>query len=356
MGSGVIDSHHRNVARKADPATSPPMALCDDQPADDPWIRPQTNAAEPREMVTSPGTSSRDLGPNDSGRNTIEPSAATKATGTLTQNTQCHESPWVTAPPTKGPAATPRPEIPPQMPTTDPRRSAGKELVKMVRLMGDNGRAQALDRPRRPDQEPQTRCQSAGRRGHREEQQPHDVQPATSEPIAESRGGDDAGGKRDAVGVHRPLKIAADSARSILWIDGRAVTTTSASRATTKYVTDVSAKVDLRRGRPPPAPAGPLVAVAASGRIGEAEHAEFDATVVSEVRAAAGDFDRDVQAVGLDDRVPTEGRGVRCTIPEPCGVPDGLADSTRVSPIPSNHACHTAADSAMACSRSCRDR
>jgi hypothetical protein len=57
-------------------------------------------------------------------------------TGTLTQNTQCQDRPWVTAPPISGPAATPRPEIPPQIPMMAPRRSGGNAELRMVRLSG----------------------------------------------------------------------------------------------------------------------------------------------------------------------------------------------------------------------------
>ena len=42
----------------------------------------------------------------------------------------------MTAPPMSGPVATPSPEIPPQSPTTAPRRSAGKAVVIKVRPTG----------------------------------------------------------------------------------------------------------------------------------------------------------------------------------------------------------------------------
>jgi len=56
--------------------------------------------------------------------------------GTLTQKIQCQFRPYTTAPPTRGPAATASPAMPPQMPTMAPRRSAGQAAVRMVRLSG----------------------------------------------------------------------------------------------------------------------------------------------------------------------------------------------------------------------------
>lgn len=57
-------------------------------------------------------------------------------TGTFTQNTQCQDRPCVIAPPISGPAATPSPEMPPQIPMIAPRRSAGNAEVRIVRLSG----------------------------------------------------------------------------------------------------------------------------------------------------------------------------------------------------------------------------
>ena len=75
--------------------------------------------------------------------------------GTLTQNTQCQSRPWVTAPPMSGPAATPRPEMPPHRPTAAPRRSTGIAVVTSVRPTGASTAApspwtarNAMSRPR----------------------------------------------------------------------------------------------------------------------------------------------------------------------------------------------------------------
>ena len=45
------------------------------------------------------------------------------ATGMLIQKIACQFQPSMTAPPTSGPTATPRPEIPPQMPIASGRRA-----------------------------------------------------------------------------------------------------------------------------------------------------------------------------------------------------------------------------------------
>jgi hypothetical protein len=56
--------------------------------------------------------------------------------GTLIQKIQREFSSWVTAPPMSGPQATARPAIPPQIPTTAPRRSLGNAAESRVRPSG----------------------------------------------------------------------------------------------------------------------------------------------------------------------------------------------------------------------------
>ena len=60
----------------------------------------------------------------------------TRPIGTLIQKIQCQFAPCTTAPPTSGPPAIASPAMPPQMPTTAPRREAGNALVRIVRLSG----------------------------------------------------------------------------------------------------------------------------------------------------------------------------------------------------------------------------
>ena len=56
--------------------------------------------------------------------------------GTLSQKIQCHEMPSTTAPPTSGPSATPRPEMPDHAPIASPRFSAGKASASSVSVSG----------------------------------------------------------------------------------------------------------------------------------------------------------------------------------------------------------------------------
>ena len=57
-------------------------------------------------------------------------------TGTFSQKIHCHEMPWITAPPTSGPSATPRPLTPDHTPSARPRRSEGTAELRIVRLSG----------------------------------------------------------------------------------------------------------------------------------------------------------------------------------------------------------------------------
>jgi hypothetical protein len=69
----------------------------------------------------------------------------------------------------------------------------------------DDGRAQALNRACH-DQIGRVGSEGACCRGHREQQQAEIEDPPPPEPITEGCGGDDPGGKRDAVGIDRPLQ------------------------------------------------------------------------------------------------------------------------------------------------------
>jgi hypothetical protein len=61
---------------------------------------------------------------------------AARPIGTFSQKIHCHERPWTTAPPTSGPTATPRPEMPPHRPSASPRRSAGTASLRIVSVSG----------------------------------------------------------------------------------------------------------------------------------------------------------------------------------------------------------------------------
>ena len=54
----------------------------------------------------------------------------------LAQKIHCQSIPWTTAPPTNGPSATPRPEIPDQIPSAAARFSAGTASLIRVRVSG----------------------------------------------------------------------------------------------------------------------------------------------------------------------------------------------------------------------------
>ena len=106
------------------------------QPFCPPSTSPQISVARPPDTRIRAGMSRRARGPQLSERRSLDPMAATSPMGTLIQKIQCQSSSWVTAPPTRGPQATASPAIPPQIPTTAPRRSEGNAEVSKVRPSG----------------------------------------------------------------------------------------------------------------------------------------------------------------------------------------------------------------------------
>ena len=76
------------------------------------------------------------LGPRLSRRRSAASGISTSPIGTLSQKIHCQEIPWTTAPPTSGPIATASPLIPPQAPSTRPRRSFGTPALRMVSVSG----------------------------------------------------------------------------------------------------------------------------------------------------------------------------------------------------------------------------
>ena len=56
--------------------------------------------------------------------------------GTLSQKIQCQEMPSTTAPPTSGPSATARPEMPDQAPIASPRLPGGNAVESSVSVSG----------------------------------------------------------------------------------------------------------------------------------------------------------------------------------------------------------------------------
>ena len=84
----------------------------------------------------SPGRSSELLGPVVSVRRIRAIGSSTTPMGTLSQKIHCQERPSTTAPPTTGPMATARPEMPPQTPRASPRRAGGTAAERIVSVSG----------------------------------------------------------------------------------------------------------------------------------------------------------------------------------------------------------------------------
>jgi hypothetical protein len=136
IGSRVIRSHPARAAIRAAPASSAASVPGVAKPACVPCTRPQVSAPIPAETRIRAGTSSRAFWPRDSASHSRAPTAAARPIGTFTQKIQCQSRPWVTAPPMSGPLATASPAMPPQMPTTVPRRSGGNAEVSSVSPSG----------------------------------------------------------------------------------------------------------------------------------------------------------------------------------------------------------------------------
>ncbi len=77
----------------------------------------RTTPSRPRLASATPPRSRGWRGPRDSVRRQRASTANTTPTGTLIQKIDCHDHPLVTAPPTRGPAATATPPMAPHTPS-----------------------------------------------------------------------------------------------------------------------------------------------------------------------------------------------------------------------------------------------
>ena len=84
----------------------------------------------------TPGRSRLRAGPWLSVRLRAARGSSASPIGTLSQKIQCHEMPSTIAPPTTGPSATPRPEMPDHAPIASPRFSDGKASASSVSVSG----------------------------------------------------------------------------------------------------------------------------------------------------------------------------------------------------------------------------
>src|SRR5262249_32102506 len=101
-GAAARRSQARNAARtKSPPAMRPRLVASQLVPPD--LTSDQMTARAPRLAEAAPARSSAAPLGGASGRRSLDKAAPANPTGTLTQNTQCQLSPWVTPPPTSGP-------------------------------------------------------------------------------------------------------------------------------------------------------------------------------------------------------------------------------------------------------------
>ncbi len=143
-GVGVRRSQSRNAARSTTPRLSEPATSKLPQPAAFPRTMPKTTARTPTPESTRPRRSSRTRAPKPFFSQPSANGIERTATGTLIQKIACQFQPWMTAPPTRGPTATPRPAMPPQMPMASGRRRSG---TASVRSDSESGMIAAPPRP-----------------------------------------------------------------------------------------------------------------------------------------------------------------------------------------------------------------
>ena len=123
--------------------------------------------SRPALASATPGRSSRCDGPWLSLSLRSASGTSTRPTGTLSQKIHCQLMPSITAPPTSGPSATPRPLTPDQMPSARPRFvGGGRGAQQREGERGDDRGAGALEGAR-GDQRAGGRREGGGRRGRR---------------------------------------------------------------------------------------------------------------------------------------------------------------------------------------------
>ena len=101
-----------------------------------PRTTPQTIPTTAKVISTVPGTSSGRRVPRLSATFSAVSAITTSPMGTLIQKIPRQATPWVTAPPTIGPASTPKPVIPAKIPVAQPRRSGGKPATSSPIAIG----------------------------------------------------------------------------------------------------------------------------------------------------------------------------------------------------------------------------
>jgi hypothetical protein len=158
--------------------------------------------------------------------------------------------PSTTAPPTSGPSATPRPEMPDQAPIASPRFSAGKAVESNVSVSGVTIAAPAPCSARAAISAPVLGASAAAAEASVKMPRPitnmrrRPKRSPSAAPVSSSTANDSV----YALTVH---SSACSPPPSSARIDGRAVVTTRLSRTTMKSATETIAKVQrglIRRG------------------------------------------------------------------------------------------------------------
>ena len=129
------------------------------------------------------------------------------ATGTLIQKIACQFQPSITAPPTSGPTATPRPEMPPHRPIASGRRSGATPPAMSASESGMTAAPPKPCRARAAISWPGSVLSAASTEPMPKTAMPIDEDRAAAEPVAERGRDEDRAREGERVGVHEPLQL-----------------------------------------------------------------------------------------------------------------------------------------------------
>ena len=207
IGCGARSSQATNAATSAAPAISEPSDLRA-RPAE---LVAAHDAVDDAEQAEAAERQAGQVEVLRAGRGSRSGSAIASGTsampiGTLIQKIQCQEMPSTTAPPTSGPIATARPEMPDQRPSTSPRRPAGKASESSVSVSGSTDAARGALDGAGGDQRAGgggERCSGGGDGERRDADDEHAL---AAEAVAERRAGEQQHREGERVRVDGPLQ------------------------------------------------------------------------------------------------------------------------------------------------------
>ncbi len=190
----------------------------DVQPQSWPSISTSTSADRPTVSAARPGTSTRweAVSSRDSGAAISVHHRPSTSAGTPAQNTHRHDSRSTSVPPTSGPSASARAEMPAQMPSARARVLSSKTELTSAR---DSVSIPAAPVPWMNRATISTSIDGRQRGEHQPDGERHqaaDEDAPAAELVAQAPGGDHEHGDRQQVAVDDPLQLAGGRAQVVL--------------------------------------------------------------------------------------------------------------------------------------------